>query len=156
MILRPPGTTRTDTRLPYTTLFRSRQLVHPGPVRTGRVRRRRAGDPRHLRRARGQAARRRPGHLSVEQPAPGRTGHAGRAAGIVLLGAEPDPERRPTADAVRARRLDPGPDPARSRPFGAPAADRDLPHPPPPLARTPHHPAPIPSATTPPPSPGPS
>src|SRR3546814_666060 len=141
MIRRPPRSTRTDTLFPYTTLFRSdgndayRHLVHPVPVRTGRVRRRRAGDPRHLRRARGQAARRRPGHLSVEQPAPGRTGHAGRAAGIVLLGAEPDPERRPTADAVRARRLDPGPDPVRSRPCGATAADRDLPQPPAPLGR---------------------
>src|SRR3546814_12511283 len=32
MIRRPPRSTRTDTLFPYTTLFRSRRPVEPGPV----------------------------------------------------------------------------------------------------------------------------
>src|SRR3546814_6353721 len=31
MIRRPPRSTRTDTLFPYTTLFRSRPLLHPAP-----------------------------------------------------------------------------------------------------------------------------
>src|SRR3546814_15166283 len=37
MIRRPPSSTRTDTLLPYTTLFRS-QAVHPGAGESGEAR----------------------------------------------------------------------------------------------------------------------
>src|SRR3546814_3908627 len=66
MIRRPPRSTRTDTLLPYTTLFRSREGRHgsqrtprPGPQgdRSGIPDRTRAID----RRARADDARRRPG-----------------------------------------------------------------------------------------------
>src|SRR3546814_1184562 len=33
MIRRPPRSTRTDTLFPYTTLFRSTLVLHPGPLR---------------------------------------------------------------------------------------------------------------------------
>src|SRR3546814_9279785 len=35
MLRRPPGSTRTDTLFPYTTLFRSRRPVDPGLGRAG-------------------------------------------------------------------------------------------------------------------------
>src|SRR3546814_2343014 len=46
MIRPPPRSTRTDTLFPYTTLFRSRRLLPPGPpllLRHGRLRRHRRG-----------------------------------------------------------------------------------------------------------------
>src|SRR3546814_2266322 len=46
MIRRPPGSTRTDTLFPYTTLFRSH---HPPARRLGRDPRRPDRDRRHLR-----------------------------------------------------------------------------------------------------------
>src|SRR3546814_5346288 len=50
MIRRPPGSTRTDTRLPYTTLFRSdaveQRTGQPGLIVSGAFRRPRAGERR--------------------------------------------------------------------------------------------------------------
>src|SRR3546814_13448352 len=58
MIRRPPRSTRTDTRLPYTTLFRSHQPDHPLP-RAGR----RTGDILSALGGRGQGLRH--GHAEV-------------------------------------------------------------------------------------------
>src|SRR3546814_18190129 len=51
---RPPGSTRTDTLFPYTTLFRSESVITPGGVRAhgecdGDVQRRRVHYQRHRR-----------------------------------------------------------------------------------------------------------
>src|SRR3546814_18226781 len=52
MIRRPPRSTRTDTLVPYTTLFRSQDL-HPAPARRHRP----AGAARHLAQRRGRRRR---------------------------------------------------------------------------------------------------
>src|SRR3546814_6664039 len=76
MIRRPPRTTRTDTLVPYTTLFRSRQWRKPDPVRPAR-RRKIASVVGHRARAdrKGLAGAVRP-HL---RPPPETTGRAPRA-----------------------------------------------------------------------------
>ena len=73
-----------------------RPVLHAVPVRSGGLRRRRTRSGRHLWHARGQAAGRRPDPVSVEQPAPGAPGDAGRARLLVLLAAEHG-ARRPAA-----------------------------------------------------------
>src|SRR3546814_10266283 len=76
MIRRPPRTTRTDTLVPYTTLFRSRKWRKPDPVRPAR-RRKIASVVGHRARAdrKGLAGAVRP-HL---RPRPETTGRAPRA-----------------------------------------------------------------------------
>src|SRR3546814_5309308 len=76
MIRRPPRTTRTDTLVPYTTLFRSRKWRKPDPVRPAR-RRKIASVVGHQARAdrKGLAGAVRP-HL---RPRPETTGRAPRA-----------------------------------------------------------------------------
>src|SRR3546814_6381951 len=64
MILRPPGSTRTDTLSPYTTLFRSEGPRHVAPTRAagaGRGHGTTAGEPALL-------AGPRPGHARASRP----------------------------------------------------------------------------------------
>ena len=66
-----------------------------------RVRRRRAADRGHLRRAQREAAGGPPGALPVDQPAQRAPGDARRARRVVLLAAEHDSRRRAADAAVR-------------------------------------------------------
>ena len=83
-----------------------RSVGHAVPEPARRIRRRRAGGGRHVRRARGQAVRRRHHPLPGVEPAPGQPGHAGRAPGVDLLGAEHGGRRRRALAAVRSRHGD--------------------------------------------------
>src|SRR3546814_5639769 len=69
MIRRPPRSTRTDTRFPYTTLFRSELLLEIRPVRRERERAR----PRIEHLARDIVPPRRIGHLLFEEMMHGRS-----------------------------------------------------------------------------------
>src|SRR3546814_6468785 len=90
MLRRPPGSTRTDTLFPYTTLFRSRAgdpdqraAVDRQRVERERLRHARVGEPRDLARE-GAAVNRR--HA---RPAPRSTHHCLRRAVGVLRIARP-------------------------------------------------------------------
>ena len=84
-----------------------------------RLRRRRAADRGHLRPPQHQAAGRRHGGLSGDQPAPGDADHARRAHVVLLLGPEPDPRRFAARPALRDGRAPSSastrPTPTRSR-----------------------------------------
>src|SRR3546814_1242477 len=78
MIRRPPRSTRTDTRFPYTTLFRSELLLEIRPVR----REREPARPRIEHLARDIVPPRRIGHLLFEDMMHGLRDRGNRAAGI--------------------------------------------------------------------------
>ena len=81
------------------------------PHQSRRVRRRRARGRGHLRPSQRQAAGRRHGRLSRDQPAPGDADHPRRAHLVLLLGAEPDPRRDAARRALRDGRGHPAPQP---------------------------------------------
>ena len=78
-----------------------RSLGDAVPRRARGVRRRRAAGRGHLRRAQREAAGRRHGPLSGDQPAPRDAGHARRAHRVVLLDPEHGARRRAAHAAVR-------------------------------------------------------
>ncbi len=79
------------------------------------IRRRRTGDPGHLRPATGQAARRRHGAVPRLQPAQSQRRDPRRALRLVFLDPKPGARRQPAHPAVRDGRCDPATDPRRAR-----------------------------------------
>ena len=96
-----------------------RPVRHALPQPPGGLRRRRAGGRGHVRRARGEAAGRRPDPLSGHEPAPRDAGDARRAAGVVLLDPEHGARRRPADAALRPRHGDQPGQPGGARPSRA-------------------------------------
>src|SRR3546814_6276739 len=95
-IRRPPRSTRTDTLVPYTTLFRSSDLLHPHPPAPAAGGPRHRGDASGVHRAGGQG---RPHRGARTAPA-----RRDRAAGADPRGRRPAHARRRHRGRARARR----------------------------------------------------